>query len=138
VHLADARLAVGADVAGGAGTSYASADLAADGVDEWLGLLAARPQDTADAAGSRTVPAGGGQTLHFHALDEGLDGAGEWLVRWDESGVTVEPGHAKADVAVRGPAATLLFILVRRLPPEHAEVLGDRALLDHWLGSTGF
>lgn len=139
VHLADARLAIGEDVAAGAGTSYASADLAADAVDEWLGLIAAGTHGTTDAMRSRPAAArGDGQTLHFHATDDGLDGAGEWLVRRVPSGITVEPGHAKADVAVRGPAATLLFVLLRRLPPEHVDVLGDHELFGHWLDSTRF
>ena len=140
VHLADARFAVGEDVAAvTAGTSYRSAGLAADAVDEWLGLIAAGSLGTTEAMRSRGSAAGGdGQTLHFHATDDGLDGAGEWLVRRDGSGITVESGHAKAGVAVRGPAAVLLFVLLQRLPPEHAEILGDRSLLDHWLGSTRF
>lgn len=142
VHLADALLALGEDVAVGAGTSYRSADLAADGVDEWLGLVAAGTGGTADEMRSRAAERGAGQTtgqtLHFHATDDGLDGAGEWLVRRAPSGITVEPGHAKADVAVRGPAATLLLVLLRRLPPENVEVLGDRELFAHWLESTRF
>lgn len=139
VHLADALLAVGEDIAAGSGTSYRSPDLAADGVDEWLGLIAAGTRGTTDAMRSRQAAVRGeGQSLHFHATDEGLDGAGEWLVRRTASGITVEPGHAKADVAVRGPAATLMFVLVRRLPPEHAEILGDRELFTHWLDSTRF
>jgi uncharacterized protein (TIGR03083 family) len=138
VHLADARLALGADAAAAAGTSYRSADLAADGVDEWLGLLAAGTGDPADPKGSRPAASGEGQTLHFHATDDGLDGAGEWLVRRAPSGITVEAGHAKADVAVRGPAAMLLFVLMRRLPADNVEVLGDRELFAHWLDSTRF
>ncbi|HEY2442505.1 MAG TPA: hypothetical protein VGI31_05185, partial [Streptosporangiaceae bacterium] len=83
---------------------------------------------------------GDGQTLHVHATDDGLNGSGEWLVRRTPSGVTVEPGHAKADVALRGPAARLLFVLVRRLPVTDpgVEVLGNQALLTHWLAETGF
>lgn len=141
VHLADALLAVGEDPVGGAagGTSYRSADLAADGVDEWLGLIAAGVRGSTEAMRSRPAAVRGeGQTLHFHATDEGLDGAGEWLVRRVASGITVEPGHAKADVAVRGPAATLLLVLLRRLPAEHVEILGDRELFAHWLDSTRF
>jgi uncharacterized protein (TIGR03083 family) len=123
VHLADAQLAVGRDVG-------RDPDVAADGVDEWLGLLA------------RGAPSlrGDGQTLHFHATDEGLDGRGEWLARRTPAGVTVDRGHARADVAVRGSAGRLLFVLTRRLPasdPE-VEVLGDAALLAHWLGHTPY
>jgi uncharacterized protein (TIGR03083 family) len=105
VHLADAQLAVGQEV-------DLTADVAADAVDEWLGM--------------------------------GLSGTGEWLVTRTPSGVSVDPGHTKADVAVRGPAVGLLLVLTRRLPSAPlpaavgVEVLGDRALLDHWLENTPF
>jgi uncharacterized protein (TIGR03083 family) len=126
VHLADAQLAAGRDVDLAPG-------VAADGVDEWLGMV----------AGGR-VPADGlrgdGQRLHFHATDPGLSGTGEWLVTRTPSGISIEPGHAKADAAVRGPAVGLLLLLTRRLPPASAgvEILGDQALLDHWLEHTPF
>ena len=56
------------------------------------------------------------------------------------SGVTVARGHGKADVAVRGPAVGLLLVLTRRLPPSAPgiEVLGEHALLTHWLQHTPF
>jgi uncharacterized protein (TIGR03083 family) len=126
VHLADAQLAAGRDV-------DLTPGVAADAVDEWLAMV----------TGGR-VPADGlrgdGQTLHLHATDPGLSGTGEWLITRNESGARVEPGHVKADVAVRGPAAGLLLVLTRRLPSSSAgvEVLGDRALLDHWLEHTPF
>jgi hypothetical protein len=124
VHLADAQLAAGHDVP-------RPSDVAADGVDEWLEIVA-----SSDIVALR----GDGQTMHAHATDGDLNGGGEWLVRRTPSGVTIEPGHAKADVALRGPAARLLFVLVRRLPvtDPRVEVLGDQALLTHWLAETGF
>jgi uncharacterized protein (TIGR03083 family) len=127
VHLADAELAAGREI-------RIAADLAADGIDEWLWLIAEDP-------GDRPLPLRDeGQTLHVHATDEGLDGAGEWLVRRTAAGLAVEPGHARADVAVRGPAALLLLVLVRRLPPTEpgVQVLGDGALLGYWLDNTQF
>jgi uncharacterized protein (TIGR03083 family) len=129
VHLADAQLAAGRDV-------DLAPDAAADGVDEWLGLVAA---GTADPAGAQELR-GDGQSLHFHATDPGLSGTGEWLVARTPSGVTVARGHGKADVAVRGPAASLLLVLTRRLPPSGPgiEVFGDQALLVHWLQHTPF
>jgi len=132
VHLADAQLATGRDV-------DLPADLAADGIDEWLGILAAGTEGTTDVAWSEDLR-GDGQTLHFHTTDDGLDGTGEWLTRRTPSGITVEPGHAKADVAVRGPAVSLLLVLTRRLPPSDPaiEILGDRALFGHWLDHTQF
>ncbi len=83
---------------------------------------------------------GDGQSLHFHATDRGLSGTGEWLVTRTPSGVTVACGHGKADVAVRGPAASLLLILTRRLPPSDPaiEILGEQELLTHWLQRTPF
>jgi uncharacterized protein (TIGR03083 family) len=129
VHLADAQLAVGRDV------DLAPA-FAADGVDEWLGLVMA---STANPDQARAL-GGDGQTLHFHATDPGLDGMGEWLVTRTPSGIAVERGHAKADVAVRAPAARLLLLLTRRLPASDpaVEVLGEQALLTHWLEHTPF
>ena len=130
VHLADAEFAAGRDV-------DLSPDFAADGVDEWLGLIAAGAEGT---AGPARELHGDGQSLHFHATDPGLSGTGEWLVTRTSSGITVQDGHGKADVAVRGPAAILLLILTRRLPPAHpdVDVLGDQALLTHWLQHTPF
>ena len=129
VHLADAQLAAGRDVDLAPG-------FAADGVDEWLGLVVA---STANPDQAREL-GGDGQTLHFHATDPGLDGMGEWLITRTPSGITVQHGHGKADVAVRGPAADLLLILTRRLPPSApgAEIFGDQALLTHWLDHTPF
>ena len=127
VHLADAQLAAGRDVDLAPG-------LAADGIDEWLGLIAA------GTAGPARELRGDGQSLHFHATDPGLPGAGEWLITRTSSGITVQHDHGKADVAVRGPAADLLLVLTRRLPPSTpgVEILGQQALLTHWLQHTPF
>lgn len=131
VHLADAQLAAGRDV-------DLAPEVAADGVDEWLGLIAA---GTADPAGARAAELrGDGQSLHIHATDPGLSGTGEWLVTRTLSGVTVTRGHSKADVAVRGPAVSLLLVLTRRIPPSGPgiEIFGDQALLTHWLQHTPY
>jgi predicted lipid carrier protein YhbT len=50
--------------------------------------------------------------------------------------VVLERTPAKADVALRGPAADLLLVISRRCPLDAAptlELQGDRALLDHWI-----
>jgi uncharacterized protein (TIGR03083 family) len=128
VHLADAQLAAGLDV-------DLAAEFAADGVDEWLARIAVAPTD-----GQVSDLRGDGQSLHFHATDPGLSGTGEWLVTRTPSGVAVARGHGKADVAVRGPAASLLLILTRRLPPSDPaiQILGEQDLLTHWLRHTPF
>jgi predicted lipid carrier protein YhbT len=127
VHCADAELAAGLDI-------RIPADLAADGIDEWLWLVAHDRDEQSD------LLRGEGQTLHVHATGEGLGGAGEWLVTRTPAGIGVRAGHAKADVALRGPAALLLLVLLRRLPDSQpgVQVLGDRALLAHWLRHTPF
>ncbi len=103
----------------------------------WLALIAVSTEATTDPARDLR---GDGQTLHVHATDPGLSGTGEWLVTRTPSGITIQPGHGKADVAVRGPAASLLLVLTRRLPPSDPaiEVLGEQALLSHWLQHTPF
>ena len=134
VHLADAQLATGQDV-------DLAPEVAADGVDEWLAIIAASTKGTTDLARARAQElSGDGQSLHFHVTDPGLPGTGEWLVTRVPSGVTIQHGHAKADVAVRGPAASLLLVLTRRLPPSGPaiEIFGEQALLTHWLQHTPF
>ena len=112
-----------------------------NGVDEWLARIAVGTGGTVDPSGAQAPDLrGDGQSLHFHATDPGLSGTGEWLVTRTPSGVTVARGHGKADVAVRGPAASLLLILTRRLPPSDPaiEILGEQELLTHWLQHTPF
>jgi uncharacterized protein (TIGR03083 family) len=128
VHRADGQIAV-------AQRPVIDPVIAADGIDEWLGLLAAG----ADEEQAVHPPAlRDGTVLHLHVTDEGTDG--EWLLRGGPSGIIVAAGHGKGDTAVRGPASALLLMLMRRLPPDDSalEVIGDRALLDGFLAATPF
>jgi uncharacterized protein (TIGR03083 family) len=125
VHRADAAFALGLDYP-------LPAERAADGLSEYLGLLAARKPDPADAA------LADGATLHLHATDDGLGAAGEWLVRGAERGVVWEHGHGKGDVAVRGPAVDLLLAVMRRRPADSVETVGDAAVWLRWIANTGF
>ena len=124
VHRADAQIAAGR-------RPEFEPDLAADAIDEWLGFMSGL-----GAPDARVEALPDGAVLHVHATDDGVDG--EWLVRREGQAVTVEPGHGKGDVALRGPAARLLLVLVRRVQPDdpEVEVLGDRALLTGWLAAT--
>jgi len=130
VHRADAELAAGLR------PTFAP-DLAADAIDEWLGFLSGPAPEEQDR---RLEALPDGMVLHVHATDNQLGGDGEWMVRREGSQVLVEHGHGKGDAAVRGPAGSLLLVLVRRVPPDdpQVEVLGDRALLDRWLAATPF
>jgi uncharacterized protein (TIGR03083 family) len=131
VHRADAEIAVGR-------APDLAPELAADAIDEWLGLMAGLMTDGANDPRLSALPAG--CSLHVHATDDGLDGAGELTVRRTPSGIMMEHGHAKGDVALRGPAARILLVLVRRLPADDpsVEVLGDPAALSRWLEHTPF
>ena len=88
----------------------------------------------------RTKALTAGAGLHIHATDDGLGGCGEWMIRHDAGGLTVEPGHGKGDAALTGPAASLLLVLMRRRPVSDpaVTVYGDSAVVDGWLASTAF
>ncbi len=132
VHRADAQLA-----AGGEPEPVIDAEVAADAIDEWLMLLAGGIVGDAGER-ARALPAGAG--LHVHATDDGLGGRGEWMIRHEGGGLTVEPGHGKGDAALAGPAASLLLVLMRRRPvPDPAvTVHGDGAVVAGWLAGTAF
>ena len=68
------------------------------------------------------------------------DGTGQWPVARTPSGITLEPGHAKADVAVRAPAARPPLLLTRCLPASEpgVEIFGEQPLLTNWLERTPF
>jgi uncharacterized protein (TIGR03083 family) len=127
VHGADAALALGVDV-------ELPADLAADGLSEWLDLLAAR------SASEGAAPLEVGQTLHLHATDGELGSAGEWLVHGQPVTLSWEHGHGKGQVAVRGRAVDLLLAALRRIPADDGriEILGEQKIWRTWLERTGF
>lgn len=126
VHRADAQITAGR-------VPEFDADLAADAIDEWLGFMSG-----IGASDSRVDALPDGAVLHVHVTDDGVDG--EWLVRRAGSTVSVESGHGKGDVVVRGPAGRVLLVLLRRVQPDdpQVEVLGDAALLTGWLAGTPF
>jgi uncharacterized protein (TIGR03083 family) len=132
VHRADAQLAAGAEP-----EPIIEAEVAADAIDERLTLLTAGILGNADEP-AKALPAGAG--LHIHATDDGLGGRGEWMIRHDARGLTVELGHDKGDAALTGPAARLLLVLMRRRPVSDPAVTtyGDHAVVDGWLASTAF
>ncbi len=100
-------------------------DLAVDGVDELLELMAPRiPAERLEGATG---------TIHLHATDTDGDTDGEWLVQLTPDGIRFERGHAKGDVALRGTAGHLLLWAWNRQPlDERFEVFGDASLLERW------
>ena len=126
VHRADAVLALG-------DTYELAAELAGDGISEWITLAAA-------GADRRHPPLPRGTTLHLHATDAGLGPTGEWTITNDEDGLQWSHAHAKGDAAVRGSAVDLFLALTRRRTTAEAglEVFGDEAVWDAWLDGTPF
>ena len=102
--------------------------LAADGIDELLHNAGA---EAARAYPYRDRLRGEGGTLHLHCTDV----HGEWLLRRTAEGFAYEPGHAKGDAVLRGPAAELMRLLTKRLPEGDGEVqrFGDDAVIALWL-----
>jgi len=106
-------------------------ELAVGATEDWLDTMTSAGywENRPDFAAAMR---GDGQTLHFHATDA----PGEWVARREQDRVALERTHAKADVAVRGPAVDLLLVLSRRRKLEAApalEILGERALFTHWI-----
>jgi uncharacterized protein (TIGR03083 family) len=130
VHCADVQLAAGDEVA-------MTAEFAADAIDEWLYVMSGPDLGQPDRRETVLAP---GRTLHVHATDPELGGTGEWLVTHSSDGVRVTAGHGSGDVAVSGPAADLLLVLLGRKPAtkEPVKVFGDHDLLDAWLTGITF
>jgi uncharacterized protein (TIGR03083 family) len=69
-----------------------------------------------------------GKTASFHI--HRTDGEGEWILRADGGEAAAESLHGKADVAMRGPAEGLYWVLMGRGKPDEngVEVHGDPVL----------
>jgi len=118
IHRVDAESA-----AGGPGP-VEPAELAADGIDELLELLAAVQMGPDDGLAGLTA------SYHFHTTDV----PGEWLIAigGGSDRVAVRREHTKADVAVRGPASDLELFLYGRGGTDGLDVFGDPALVAAW------
>jgi uncharacterized protein (TIGR03083 family) len=116
VHRFDAQGVVGEPAPVGA-------ELAVDGIDEFLTVFVPRMADSV---------ATGGETLHFHCTD--VDG--EWLIRREGEELRVTREHAKGDVAARGTASDLLLFIWGRVPASRLEVFGDGDALDRFRGAV--
>ena len=75
---------------------------------------------------SRSPHKGKSASFHLHRTD----GEGEWVLRAKDGDAVAEAGHARADVAMRGTAEGLYWVLMGRGKPEEhgVEVHGDPAL----------
>jgi len=124
VHRADAAIALGAPY-------ELSAELAADGISEWLDRLA----DQQALGQPPSLPAGA--SLALRATDQDL-AESTWTVLGSPKGVQWAGRPGRADLTLSGPATDLLLALLRRRPVEETgiSVQGDSELWRSWLALT--
>ena len=125
VHGADAALATG--------SSYAlSADLSADGIDEWLDRL------VVELAAAPTMAIDDGVAIALEATD--IDGAEyrSWHVHGLSKGIAWHRGGAgePAQTRLSGTATQLFLALVRRYIVDDAQFQGDEEVWRRWLAGT--
>jgi uncharacterized protein (TIGR03083 family) len=131
VHRADAVLA--------AGLPYRVApEIAADALDEWLGIVAYLQRNAPGEATRELLGRTG--SIHLHATDTDAALDAEWTIELTGEGVVWRRGHEKATVALRGPLTSVLLAFYRRLPLDSPglDVLGERGLLEFWLERASF
>jgi uncharacterized protein (TIGR03083 family) len=126
VHRADAAIALGLPY-------ELAADLAADGIDEWLELLVVQQRQ------GKAASLGPGLTLALRATDRDLDSA-QWLVRGTPSGIVRIQSDDSPTTAVVGRAVDLFLALVRRrsITEVGVQVEGDPEPWRQWLDQTSF
>lgn len=124
VHRIDVELAGGIEPA-------ASAELAADAIDEFLQNL----QKVTNASGGGPLR-GNGEALVLQAIDASVG----WSITLREDGFEMLPASDVSDALLEGPSLALLMVLVRRrsIHEGTVNVTGDRALVDFWLANSAF
>ena len=115
VHRADAEIAAGT-------LQPIEAERAVDAIDELVMVMLpfSAVLKSPDLTGS----------FHLHCTDTD----GEWLAVFTDGALVATREHAKGDLAVRGPASSLLLWAYNRVPAgtDGLESFGDPALLDGW------
>src|SRR5262249_9046118 len=99
-------------------------ELAADGVDEYLGILG--------AFRGRRFPEGG--SIHLHTTDT----PGEWLGRLAAEGRDVTREQAKGDVASGGPACGAVVVRMGRKTMGAVDVCGEAPLFERFRKHASF
>lgn len=103
------------------------AELATDGVDEYLGMILSGLV----ARRGLAWPTG---SVHLHCTDA----PGEWTVELRDGIYVVDREHCKGDAAVRGRAEDLFLLLWGRSVPDDAiEVIGDESVARGWTSIGG-
>ena len=104
------------------------AALAADGVDEYFGVIVPRLVQR----DGLVLPSAG--SAHLHCTDT----EGEWTLEVVDGEYVLDREHRKGDAAVRGTAEQLLLrVWGRDVHGDALEVLGDADVAAAWLGLGG-
>ena len=121
MHRADAELALGRGY-------ELSAELAADGLTEWLERVVVQGSDG-------RIPLLDGQSLHLHATD-----GGEWTLRGSGGALALDQSHGDASATVSAEATPLFLAVVRRIPADDPRITisGDGGVWHAWLDQTPF
>lgn len=123
VHRWDGEAAAGVP-------SPIAAELAADGIDEWL-LFCSRLPDNPRPASSGELSLGGlAGTMRVRATD--VDRA--WTVELMPRGVV--PFDGDPELVVEGPASDVELWLLNRLPLSAVSATGDATVADRWRAVT--
>jgi uncharacterized protein (TIGR03083 family) len=124
VHRADAALAVREPY-------ELDPEVAADGIDEWLGRLAERPWQG-------DLPIEEGQQIGFIAID--VDASWTMFRRGNELRLSLTSTDSLTGAKLEGPASGLLLALFRRLDAEEAgcRVEGDSGSWTSFLARTPY
>jgi uncharacterized protein (TIGR03083 family) len=119
VHRFDAQMAHGM-------AQPVDAELAIDGLDELLDVVAPRIYVRDDVSG----PEG---TVSLDSSDNGT-----WCVALEQHGVRRLDVLSQPDVSVRGTSSALLLASYSRTPWTSLDVDGDRDLLERWTAALSF
>lgn len=120
IHRFDAQIAHGI-------AQPIDAELAADGLDELVDLIAPRVYDR---DGVDDAPTG---TVHLESSDNG-----SWFVELQPASLVRVEIVSEPDVTVRGTTSGLLLAVNSRIPWNTQEVEGDDGLLKAWSKSMNF
>ncbi|GAB1640710.1 maleylpyruvate isomerase family mycothiol-dependent enzyme [Krasilnikovia sp. MM14-A1259] len=125
VHRADAELALGLNPG-------IDAELAADGVDEFLTNLPSALPFAPQVAGLR----GADEVIRFECTDVDR----QWAVRLRPDGFGLDPDGEAPHASIRATAADLLLFVYGRPAPAGRAVtrLGDEALITRWCTNSRF
>ena len=121
IHAADLKVTASPDALDSPESLF-DPQFGADGVAEFIDIAFSRPT-------VRRNPKPDIATLHLHSNDA-TDC--EWTITFTQDQLLAERSHAKADAALRGPAASLYLWVWNRIGADSLETFGDASVIRRW------